>query len=188
VTFGHVIAVAALYRLEASFEAAEFLIRKGLLFETWSLFRLVFEQLAWIYEVYARDDESIYHVKPTKCVGKFKNFIIKGGFMYGKFSEFAHIDPGLLSNYIQLEKGKHLLNITTTHKQEGPANALLLLFLVSLFGFMFEVVHMSRLRKFEYLYATSDGVRLADGIKRVLLQYRDSMNALQQRCPSPPSL
>lgn len=113
-TLGHICAKAALCRLEATFKSAYGLIRKEYILESDAIVRLILEQLAWSYVAYSSTDEVVQNLEPTKCISSFKNFFAHAGSLYGELSEWAHIDPSIISNYLRF----HQNNIPVVRRSE----------------------------------------------------------------------
>lgn len=97
---GPICAKAALCRLEASFKAAFGLVRRGYIFETDAVARLILEQLAWAFAAHAQSDEAIFRLPATKCISTLKSAFPDVGVLYGTLSEWAHIDPSIARNYV----------------------------------------------------------------------------------------
>lgn len=98
-TLGHICAKSALCRLEATFKAAYGLIRRGYVFETDALIRMLLEQLAWAHEAYRTSDEGLVNLNPTRCITPFKAVFRDAGKYYGELSERAHVDPSVVQHY-----------------------------------------------------------------------------------------
>lgn len=103
-TLGHVCAKSALCRLEATFKAAYGLIRRGYIFETDAVIRMLLEQLAWAHEAYTKSDQDVVQLNPTKCITPFKAAFKNAGTFYGELSEGAHIDPSVVQDYVRFHK------------------------------------------------------------------------------------
>lgn len=103
-TLGQICAKAALCRLEATFKSAYGLIRKEYIFESDAVIRLILEQLAWSYVASSVPDCDVQNLVPTKCVSAFKKFFSEAGSLYGELSEWAHIDPSIVLNYVRFHQ------------------------------------------------------------------------------------
>ncbi len=102
---GEICTKAALCRLEATFKAAYGLIRKKYIFETDALTRLILEQIAWAYVAHSAKDDEIPTLSPTRCITSLKAIFPESGQLYGLLSEWAHIDPSIVENYLRFHKG-----------------------------------------------------------------------------------
>lgn len=97
---------AALVRLEASFKAAYGLIRKEYIFESDAVIRIILEQLAWSYSAIQTNPEKLGSLRPNKCITKLKDVCPEAGMLYGRLSEWAHIDPFIITEYQRFHKEK----------------------------------------------------------------------------------
>lgn len=115
---GSVCAKAALCRLEATFKAAYGLVRKNYIFETEALVRLILEQLAWACAARHIEDDRVFSLNPTKCIGALKRIYPDAGRIYGELSEGAHIDPSIAPNYVRFhEKGQPVVRRSRSDAQ-----------------------------------------------------------------------
>ena len=101
---GDICSKASLCRLEATFKAAHGLIIKGYIFETDALIRMLLEQIAWAYVAYSASDSDIPNLLPTRCITPFKKIFPESGLLYGQLSEWAHIDPSIVENYLRFHQ------------------------------------------------------------------------------------
>jgi hypothetical protein len=101
---GRICAKAALCRLEASFKAAFGLVRRGYLFETEAVARLVLEQLGWSLAVAESTDYGVFNLNPTKCMNRLTAIAPGAGPLYRELSEGAHIDPEIAKNYLKFHE------------------------------------------------------------------------------------
>jgi hypothetical protein len=46
----------------------------------------------------------VQNLSPTKCITRFKAFFSDAGKLYGQLSEWAHIDPSIISNYVRFHE------------------------------------------------------------------------------------
>jgi hypothetical protein len=98
---GRICAKSALCRLEASFKAAFGLVRRGYLFETEAVARLVLEQLGWCLAAYESTDDGVFNLNPTKCINRLTTMAPSAGLLYKELTEGAHIDPEIAKNYLK---------------------------------------------------------------------------------------
>jgi hypothetical protein len=98
---GRICAKSAFCRLEASFKAAFGLVRRGYLFETEAVARLVLEQLAWSLAAYQSVDDDVFNLNPTKCINRLTAMVPDAGPLYKELTEGAHIDPEIAKNYLK---------------------------------------------------------------------------------------
>lgn len=103
-SIGQVCAKSALCRLEATFKAAYGLIRRGYVFETDAVVRMLLEQLAWAHQAFTTSDQQLADLNPTKCITPFKLFFKDAGKFYGELSEGAHLDPSIVEHYLRFHK------------------------------------------------------------------------------------
>lgn len=104
-TMGRFAAGAALMRLQSSFTVLSLLTRFGFGFEGASVSRLILEQIAWAYAVRDHVDESLLDVSPTRSVGALKTLLPWAGHLYGRLSDYTHIDPALSGEYLSAHEG-----------------------------------------------------------------------------------
>ncbi|MCD9030104.1 hypothetical protein LDO26_18120 [Luteimonas sp. BDR2-5] len=93
-------AESALLRLSVSFEYASFLLMQGAVYESASVMRLCLEQIAWSYDVYLLDNETLFEKNPTRSVSKIKELDIHAGKLYSLLSNYTHIQPKLQRDYL----------------------------------------------------------------------------------------
>ncbi len=136
---GYVIARGALWRLQTSFKAALHLLRNSYYYETLSVTRLIFEQLAWIYKIYEFDTaEEILKISPTKSIGKIKNIYPEAGALYGFLSEHAHISSNLVSDYIHVSDSYS--DVILKSPQNNDKSAYIILSLIDLYCIIIELI------------------------------------------------
>lgn len=115
---------------------------------------MILEQIAWVYSIHMLNDDSLFKVKPTKCISKLKPLFPKAGDLYGQLSEIAHISPENTLQYIQNEKGQ--LNILLTSYSESEFDALKLLFLADMYVVVAEIIFADLLKSFTYTKRAKD--------------------------------
>jgi hypothetical protein len=103
-SIGRICAKSALCRLEASFKAAFGLVRRGYLFETEAVARLLLEQLGWCLAAYESTDDGVFNLNPTKCINRLTAMAPGAGLLYKELTEGAHIDPEIAKNYLKFHK------------------------------------------------------------------------------------
>lgn len=100
--FGKHICYIAMTRLSESYRACMMLIRMGFYFESYSIIRMIFEQLCWTLANYTlTDDDNLEKlIQPTKSISyaksKFKNI----GVFYYSLSHMAHISNNTIGLYL----------------------------------------------------------------------------------------
>lgn len=99
---GKHICYLALTRLRVSYRACLMLIRMGFYFESYSIIRMIFEQLCWTLANYTLtdDDDLDKLIQPTKSIAYAKTKFKYIGTFYNNLSHFAHISNNALGNYI----------------------------------------------------------------------------------------
>lgn len=141
---------------KSSFRAASLMIRLGYAFESFTILRLILEQIAWAYAVHEMDDEAAFHkANSTKVVTKLKRFLPHVGSMYGSLSDFAHIAPHLTREYIEAHEDDYRVTLTS------PKRVLLLSFvllrLADTFGTVAEYVYGESVSPRRYLERDETG-------------------------------
>lgn len=153
---GNFLSNAALIRLESSFLSVSTLTKKGYNFEAISICRTILEQMAWVYSVYDKgnDVEYIFKQKPQKCINNLKKLFPNCGRLYGTLSNFSHIYPNVMLNYIDDSdfQNSNTLYIRA-HGDNGIELICLTFFLIEsdIYSTMVEVVNSSRFRKLKYI-------------------------------------
>jgi hypothetical protein len=89
--FNMFLALATLLRLPASFSSIRYLIMNGFYFETYSILRLAFEQLAYANKLSTVPEEKVKEIIPTMCINELKKHFPMAGKVYGHLSEVTHI-------------------------------------------------------------------------------------------------
>ncbi len=109
--FGKHICYLALTRLSESYRACLMLIRMGFYFESYSIIRMIFEQLCWCLANYTLTDDGDFEklIQPTKSIMYAKAKFTYIGNFYNKLSDFAHISNNALGNYISLGEEEFIL-------------------------------------------------------------------------------
>jgi hypothetical protein len=178
---GLVISALAIGRLKNSVSAAQSLLRKGYVFEVASIYRLIFEQLAWIYTIYDAKEINNLKVSPRSCLTKFKRVYPKGGRIYGLLSGFAHVEPNNISNYLKITKEDQGIRFEVT-RPELPdiiQQALLLTFLVYLIAAVQELITKDRIIKIRYSKFTNGILELSDKCLVKLDRYQKCLDRLR---------
>jgi hypothetical protein len=96
---GRICAKSELCRLEANFKAAFGLARRGYIFETEAVARLVLEQLSWSLAAFESTDDGVFKLNPTKCLKRLTAIAPRAGPLYKELTEGAHIDPEIAKSY-----------------------------------------------------------------------------------------
>jgi len=92
----------ALVRLRTSFRATAHVLRERYTFEAAALSRLILEQIAWAYAVHSLTGKAVFRVSPTKVIGQLKEVFPQAGQLYGLLSTYAHIDPDITNEYVDV--------------------------------------------------------------------------------------
>jgi hypothetical protein len=107
----------ALVRLDASFSAAQVLLRCGFYFEACAVIRLILEQLAWVAAVADLSVMSeIENTKPSASIRALKRFMPCAGHLYGILSDQAHMH--LPQQYRYVDLGTDRINVTVRFGSE----------------------------------------------------------------------
>lgn len=146
---GLFIASAALMRLQASFTASSFLIKRGYTFEALGICRLVLEQMAWAFSIHELKDETLFRVAPSGSIANLKNLLPEVGRFYGMLSKQAHIAPSLVRKYVTLKAD--LQEVTLATSTDSAQRALNLLSLADYFNTVSEYVYRELLSTFSCL-------------------------------------
>jgi hypothetical protein len=85
------LAETCLVRLHATTKAAAFLMLNGYYFETYSILRIILEQIAYAYVIYEQSIEFAQKCQPQKCISILSRHFSPAGELYGHLSERAHI-------------------------------------------------------------------------------------------------
>jgi hypothetical protein len=93
---------AALVRLKTSFRSTAHVLRERYTFEAAVLSRLILEQIAWAYAVHSLTGKAVFRVIPTKVIGQLKEVFPQAGQLYGMLSTYAHIDPEITNQYLDV--------------------------------------------------------------------------------------
>jgi hypothetical protein len=185
---GATIAFFALARLVQSFRGASALISKRYTFEATVVMRLIFEQLAWVLAIHGKTDKRDIRRLPTECVSTIRNSIPFAGRLYGQLSDFGHMNPKYIRDYLQFDLGE-----TNVHVYVRPAKlsdaaqfALVLLLLSGLYGLMAELLNHGTQKKYRFLSRQEGVIDLSKRfIKRcAVLQSRlDKLNLYSAHPP-----
>lgn len=182
---GMKIAVLAMWRLNQSFRAAKPLLRRGYTFEVVGIYRLIFEQLAWVYTIHKESAISHIKVTPTKCVNRFKQVFKVGGRIYGDLSDLAHLNPKYLMGYLRIQHEENYVQLEVV--RAGIADiiqqSLVLLLLAYLYGALAEFMNKGRNRKLRFL--KNDGNTFDLSLKRLykLKSYQEKLDRLKRQKP-----
>jgi len=108
---GKHICYLALTRLSESYRACLMLIRMGFYFESYSIIRMIFEQLCWTLANYTLNDYDGLDklIQPTKSITYAKTKFKFIGTFYNNLSHFAHISNNALGNYISQGENEFIL-------------------------------------------------------------------------------
>ncbi|SDJ52971.1 hypothetical protein [Paenibacillus naphthalenovorans] len=101
----------AMMRLQSTFESCLILLRNGYYIEFSPLIRLIFEQLAWAYSIFDKDQEYIKNSSVTlsiKCLNDFKKGLSKN---YKRYSDEAHMNVSEISEYLITDEEKCLIGV-----------------------------------------------------------------------------
>lgn len=92
--------LAALFRLQNTFQSVLLCIKSNLYFEASSLSRMIMEQLAWIYRVHKLEIHELINTKPTACIKYLKQLFPYVGRLYSELSESVHLSPRIIPDYV----------------------------------------------------------------------------------------
>jgi hypothetical protein len=137
-------------RLTSSFGAVRTLINQGFYFETYSIMRQMFEQLAFAYRTSQKNTYDEFE-SPTKSISFLKNFYPYAGEFYGKLSSKTHIDKTQFKNYHIIDdnnEGQIILRST-----EFSINvALDFIIIFDLYCSVFEYLFHTKIEELEYIH------------------------------------
>ena len=172
-------AECALIRLEGSFVAAGFLIKRGYIFEALGVCRLILEQIAWAYYVHGMKNEKIFNDPPRneKLITNLKAILPEVGRYYGRLSEQAHVSPKLIHTYLALDKDGPKVLLASS---EGSAErALELLKLADYFTVVSEYIYRELPCTFSCLKKDRGGrfsVRKSRPLLKLMERYRKKIS------------
>ena len=166
-------AEAALQRLYPTFQSAILMVNMGRIFEAAALCKLILEQLAWVFFVYKKDDDSVYDIKPSSCITKLKEIIPETGIAYGRYNTFAHMNPEVKDEYIAEYQSQQVVKFN--HPNRRKFFVLDLLFLVDSYRIVTELI------TFEYHPDPKAWDKLEDGNFR-LKQNRPLTLIIENTC------
>lgn len=107
---GLLAAEGALLRLWGSFHSVILLISQKYAFESFSILRMIFEQIAWSFYVYEMlGEEKIVNTKSHKTIAKLKELIPNSGRLYGLLSTQAHLDPIIHNQYLKYDDKRYFV-------------------------------------------------------------------------------
>jgi hypothetical protein len=167
---------AALIRLQTSFRAASFLIKRGYNFEALSVCRLILEQIAWAYNIHQLEDERVFEIRPTDSIAKLRNLLPEAGRLYGILSEEAHISPYLAPGYVRFKADGQEIVLTTS--EDSISRAFILLLLADAFSIVSEYIYRDLLSTFSCLVRDQNGncsVNKSRPFSQVVDQYRNEL-------------
>lgn len=148
-SIGAILASAALTRLETTFRASGLLIRLKYIFEASSLCRMILEQIAWAYSVHELDDKKAFNLSPRKAIKNLKKLLPYVGEIYGFLSKYTHLEPELITEYLQVVDGNFSVNL---HSSQDPLSwAWAHLCLVDYYSVVTEYVYRNLLSDFRQL-------------------------------------
>jgi hypothetical protein len=90
--FNMFLSLATLLRVTASINSLRYLILNGYYFESFSIMRLIFEQIAYANKLSKVSESEVAKVIPTRCINDLKAVIPNAVVLYGRLSEVTHID------------------------------------------------------------------------------------------------
>jgi hypothetical protein len=150
-------------RLANTFESASFLIKNRFFFESISLIRVIFEQLAYCANIYQYTDEEYEKLtqKGSKNFLRSTNIIelkkiladVKLGKLYSHLSSLTHIDIHFLEKYISYDKEIGATMVMLRSLDQAIEANLLFLQVVDLFTIVFEHTLQEHLKS-NYKYHT----------------------------------
>jgi hypothetical protein len=113
------IALILLNRLSATFQSSLILLRFGFHIEAEMLFRVIVEQIAYIYTCYKIDDyNEIDKIEPNKCIKCIKKkYKLLGGF-YGELSDSIHFRTKSFPKILSVKDNKVGTNIRSGKKSK----------------------------------------------------------------------
>lgn len=99
----------ALIRLRASFKTAIIIMQHGYFIELVPIFRLIYEQLSWLFFILKENDtDKLLKKKPENCVTYLKERMndSKYGKLYGDLSADSHMTQDTLHRYYEKKDDK----------------------------------------------------------------------------------
>lgn len=167
---------AALIRLQASFRASSFLIKRGYNFEALSICRLILEQIAWAYNIHELEDETVFEILPTDSIAELRNLLSEAGRLYGILSEEAHISPHLAPGYVRFKADGQEIVLATS--EDSISRAFILLLLADAFSIVSEYIYRELVSSFSCLVRDQNGnycVNKSRPFSQVIDQYRSEL-------------
>jgi hypothetical protein len=101
---GLLAAEGSLLRLSASFKVALFLAKKGFVFESLTICRLILEQIAWALCIH-KNEEEIIKTDASKCITGLKKIVPTSGRLYGFLCKMTHVSPEYHGEYLKEQNG-----------------------------------------------------------------------------------
>jgi hypothetical protein len=118
-TLGIFGASAALERLIASFFAMHLMFKLGLLYEGYSVARIILEQIAWAYTAHTYVSiDDIAKIETTKTIGRLKQILPEVEILYGTLSKKTHIDYFSHHQFLKIEDGENYISYTHLEYKE----------------------------------------------------------------------
>lgn len=160
--FGKHISFMALTRLRESYRACMTLIRMGFYFESYSVIRLIFEQLCWVLANYSHSDDIDIDkfIQPTKSISYAKKKFKNVGSFYYSLSHLAHISNNTIGLYISNNEDNFTL---TFSKVEFVLETQIALY--SLFKMQIETIKLiygNDIKDFNYFTFDDVGINILD--------------------------
>ncbi|WP_299229151.1 hypothetical protein [uncultured Psychroserpens sp.] len=140
---------AIFLRLNASFKAVNYLIKFGVYFESFSILRLIFEQLAFSYSISISDGDPDNFKSPTKAISDLKKYLKYAGKLYGVLSKATHIDRSTINEYLKIKEDMNHVVLNSTDYSLKACNHLLLI--IDALECIFEFVFFDYMQDIKYL-------------------------------------
>lgn len=142
----------ALIRIVASFRSALELLKLGFYIEALTICRLIIEQLAWIYDIHEKDDESFFNTPTSKSIGKIRRFLPELARAYGQLSEWAHLAPHVAPHYVSIKDRAELEGVIIKSPTKSAIGLVVLFRLLDYTWIISEYIYRNKLRKLNCIY------------------------------------
>lgn len=129
-SLGQYLFLYAMSRLKESFKSAIILLRDGFFVEAIPVLRLIYEQLCWgCFVIDQKDEKYISKNSTTKNTKYLKKKINEDyGQLYSLLSSDAHLDPKVISKYIESGGGIEKVRGRSAQKSKEEAHWIILLY------------------------------------------------------------
>jgi hypothetical protein len=108
--------LAALFRLQNTFQAVLLCIKQNLYFEASSLSRMILEQLSWIYRVHKLEFIELFDTRPNDCIKYLKPLFLDVGRLYGELSNSVHLSPAIIPDYVDKDLSIRMGDVKQSYK------------------------------------------------------------------------